>query len=132
PAPIDAGMAMREAEDDAAFLANGTVKKRLRLIDQWRDSSPQQSIRTGDLPLEDPPAPELRARRDGDLVRVSVLDVHVPFSTRWECDGRVFGDGPEIAWTPRSEHDQLRVAVRSRGGVAVVTLRAQDVRDRGA
>ncbi len=125
PAPIDGGTALlEEAEDDAAFAANGRLKKRLRLIDQWRDSSPRESIRTRDFPLDDPPAPELAALRDGDVVRVSIQGMNVPFSTRWECDGVVYGDGPEVAWTPRSEHDQLRVAVRSRGGVAVVTLRA--------
>ncbi len=128
PLPPDAGTAMlEEAEDDAAFAENGALKKRLRLIDQWRDSSPQEAIRTRDLPLDDPPAPTLSAQRDGEVVRVAITGVHVPFSTRWECDGVVYGDGPEVAWTPRSEHDQLRVAVRSRGGVAVVTLRASAV-----
>ncbi len=125
PAPIDGGMAsLEEAEDDAAFAENGALKKRLRLIDQWRDSSPRDGIRTRDLPLDDPPAPVLAAQREGELVRVTIRGVSVPFSTRWECDGKVHGDGPEVTWTPRSEHDQLRVAVRSRGGVAVVTLRA--------
>ncbi len=125
PAPIDGGMAsLEEAADDAAFAENGALKKRLRLIDQWRDSSPRDGIRTRDLPLDDPPAPVLAAQREGELVRVTIRGVSVPFSTRWECDGKVHGDGPEVTWTPRSEHDQLRVAVRSRGGVAVVTLRA--------
>lgn len=141
PAPIDAGVdagfvvdpppadpggmtMLEEAEDDAAFLANGTLKRRLRLIDQWRDSSPQTSIRTDDLPLHDPPGPELVARRDGENVHVSITGVNVPFSTRWEADGSVHGDGPEVVWAPKTDDDQLRVAVRSRGGVAVVTLRA--------
>jgi anaerobic magnesium-protoporphyrin IX monomethyl ester cyclase len=133
PADMDGKMSLlhleeqEEAEDDAAFLADGRLKKRLRLIDQWRDSGPSLSVRTTDLPLADPPAPELRATREGDLVRVTITNVHVPFRTRWQCDGIVHGDGAEVAWTPKSEHDQLRVAVRSRGGVAVVSLRASAV-----
>ena len=127
PPPPDPMARLEEAEDDAAFLADGAPKKRLRMIDQWRDSSPQRAIRTHDLPLDDPPAPELRAEREGESIRVSIVGVSGAFSTRWESDGVRFGAGREILWTPTSEQDQLRVAVRSRGGVAVVTLRAGSV-----
>ena len=74
-----------------------------------------------------PPQPRLSAKRDGELVRVSIEDVREPFGTRWEADGVIDGDGPEVAWAPASQTDQLRVAVRTRGGVAVVTVRANEV-----
>jgi radical SAM superfamily enzyme YgiQ (UPF0313 family) len=130
PPPMDNGMAgMPEAEDDAAFAKSGEPKRRLRLMDQWRDSSPRDGIRTGDLPLSDPPAPELQVERRGDALHVRVGGVRVPFSTRWETDGVVRGDGGEVEWIPSSESDQLRVAVRTRGGVAVVTVRATTFAD---
>ena len=47
--------------------------------------------------------------------------------TRWEADGDVDGEGREVTWRPASASDQLRLAVRSAGGVAVVALRARDV-----
>ncbi|MCB9595038.1 MAG: B12-binding domain-containing radical SAM protein [Sandaracinaceae bacterium] len=129
PAPFDAAMSslLPEAEDDAAFTEDGSLKKRLRLVDQWRDSAPANTLRTADLPMTNPPAPRLRATRADELVRVTIDGVREPFSTRWESDGDVDGDGPEVAWRPASETDQLRVAVRTRGGVAVVTLRATAV-----
>jgi anaerobic magnesium-protoporphyrin IX monomethyl ester cyclase len=128
PPPMDQGMsALPEAEDDAAFAETGEPKRRLRLMDQWRDSSPRNGVRTDDLPLSDPPAPELSATRTGASVRVRIGGVRVPFSTRWEAEGEVRGDGPEIEWIPADETDQLRVAVRTRGGVAVVTLRASGI-----
>ncbi len=140
PAPVDAGMVvdppppdaamssrLPEAEDDAAFAADGQLKRRLRLVDQWRDSAPRNSIRTDDLPMTSPPSPRLIAARDEQLVRVSIDGVSAPCSTKWESDGDVEGDGLAIAWRPASDTDQLRVAVRTAGGVAVVTLRASAV-----
>ncbi len=127
PPPDPMSQRLPEAEDDAAFEDDGALKRRLRLVDQWRDSAPQNTLRTDDLPMTDPPSPRLVARRDDARVLVVVDGVGVPFSTRWESDGDVEGDGPEVAWRPASELDQLRVAVRTRGGVAVVTLRASAV-----
>jgi hypothetical protein len=46
----------------------------------------------------------------------------VAVSTRWEAEGAVEGDGLEVLWLPSGPHDRLRLAVRSRGGVAVVSL----------
>ena len=130
PAPDDAGMSslLPESDDDAAFDQAGRHKQHLRLVDQWRDTMPRNALRTDDLPLTDPPRPRLVAERGADqLVRVVVDGVSVPFTARWESDGVVEGDGAEIAWRPASGFDQLRVAVRTRGGVAVVTLRADAV-----
>ena len=127
PPPADPGMSMLEADDDAAYAENGTLKRRLRLVDQWRDSSPQQTLRTTDLALADPPVPRLAAKREGSVVRVSIDGVGVPFSTRWEAEGELRGDGPLVEWVPADDEDQLRVAVRTRGGVAVVSIRASGV-----
>jgi len=106
----------------------GQAKQRIRLVDQWRDTMPRNALRTDDLPLTDPPRPRLVAERGADqLVRVVVDGVSAPFTARWESDGTIEGDGPEVAWRPASGFDQLRVAVRTRGGVAVVTVRADTV-----
>lgn len=132
PLPPDGGMAAsepgdREAEDDAAYAENGALKRRLRLVDQWRDSSPARSVRTDDLPLSDPPQPRLAAEREGPVVRVRVEDVPIAFGARWESDGEIRGEGPSVEWVPASAMDQLRVAVRTRSGIAVVTIRASEV-----
>jgi radical SAM superfamily enzyme YgiQ (UPF0313 family) len=143
PAPIDAGAdvgmvvdpppppmasaALPEAEDDLAYEAGGALKRRLRLVDQWRDSSPREGVRTADLPLFDPPTPELRATRDGERLRVRVEGVPAAFTTRWEAEGTVVGEGPAIEWEPAGPEDRIAVAVRTRGGVAVVSLLARSV-----
>jgi radical SAM superfamily enzyme YgiQ (UPF0313 family) len=119
--------ALPEAEDDDAFTRTGALKRRLRLVDQWRDSAPRDAIRTTDLPLASPPTPELRAERDGERVRVSVTNVRESFGTRWEAEGAIDGEGPSVLWQPASAEDQLAVAVRTRGGIAVVTIRASSV-----
>ncbi len=49
-------------------------------------------------------------------------------SVRRESEGLVEGAAREIRWRPAAEDDQLRVGVRTRGGVAVATLRAKRVR----
>lgn len=120
----DDDVRLAEAEDDEAYMPTGALKRRLRLVDQWRDSAPRDAIRTTDLPLASPPAPELRAVREGELIRVTITGVRESFGTRWEAEGSIDGDGPSIAWRPASAEDQLAVAVRTRGGIAVVTLRA--------
>lgn len=137
PVPQDAGASaeqlrdpsvmLAEAEDDDAYLPSGALKRRLRLVDQWRDSAPRDAVRTADLPLAMPPVPELRAEREGDAVRVTIAGVREAFGTRWEAEGAIEGDGPTVAWRPAGAEDQIAVAVRTRGGVAVVTLRASSV-----
>jgi hypothetical protein len=133
PPPPDAGMAAadrpadREAEDDRAYAEGGALKRRLRLVDQWRDSAPVRSVRTGDLALAAPPSPRLVGRREDGVIVVRIEDVPGTYGTRWEAEGVVDGDGPEITWRPASDRSHVRVAVRSRHGVAVVSLRASDV-----
>ena len=132
PAPPDAGtdgsggMGALEIENDPAL-----PKTKLRLIDQWFDTSPKTTVRTVDLPLFDPPRLKLSARREGDRVHVQLEGASVPVSTRWEADGDVNGNGLEASWRPSGEADRVRVAIRSRGGVAVLSLRADEATDVG-
>ena len=49
-------------------------------------------------------------------------------STRWEADGEVTGNGIEVRWRPSDAADRVRVAIRSRGGVAVLSLRADEAK----
>jgi anaerobic magnesium-protoporphyrin IX monomethyl ester cyclase len=137
--PVDAGRdgGRRDAgapgrkKDGSASVDPGSLgvpeeergPRRLRLIDQWFDTSPKATARTVDLPLYDPPRPRLSARREGQEIVVRVEAVH-GFSTRWEADGDIRGDGAEVRWRPADAYDRVRVAIRSRGGVAVLSLRA--------
>jgi anaerobic magnesium-protoporphyrin IX monomethyl ester cyclase len=107
-----------------AVAKNATSASKPRLIDQWFDTSPKAAVRTRDLPLFDPPQPALRAERDqhGELrVRVECAG---PFTTRWEAEGDVVGRGNEVTWRPQRDTDRIRVAIRSEGGVAVLSMRA--------
>jgi len=79
------------------------------------------------LPLWDPPGILLQSRADGDAVRVRMCGGEKNMSLRWESNGQVEGEGREVTWRPASHDDQLRVAVRTRGGVAVTALRARHV-----
>jgi len=97
-------------------------------VEHWHDTSPRRAARTRDLGNHAPPLMTLAARRDGDAVRVGVRGVWGPMSLRWESDGRIEGEGPEVTWHPKSEEDQIRVAVRIPGGVAVTALRVREVR----
>jgi hypothetical protein len=124
------GMGALEVEQDDRAAALGREPRKLRLIDQWFDTSPKTTVRTVDLPLFDPPKPKLVARREGEVVVVSLDGLTTPVSTRWEADGDVDGDGVEIRWRPSGPADRVRVAIRSRGGVAVLSLRAEEARGR--
>lgn len=120
PAPWDGGMASAQQQRTGAPL-------RLAVVDQWRDSS-ARTVRTHDLALFDPPTPKLVAvPTEGGVVRVRLEGVSVAVSVRWESDGELRGEGNEVEWTPRDADDWLRAAVRSRGGVAVVSVRAPRV-----
>jgi hypothetical protein len=65
--------------------------------------------------------------REGDAVRVTVVGGPAAIGTRWQADGAVDGDEREVLWTPADDGDLLSVAVRTRGGVSVVSLRSRDV-----
>jgi len=106
-----------------------TGAQRLRvLVDQWRDTTPRAVERTDDLPLSSPPDVTLEAVREGDAVRLTLRGAPSSIGTRWRSRGVIEGDGNEVLWRPSSRDDALRVAVRTTGGVAIVSLRAVEIR----
>lgn len=99
-------------------------------IDQWRDTSPRQKYRSEDLPLYHPPAIQLSGKRTEDGIEVSLKGGPAAISTRWEGDGEIVQEKDnerQVLWQPNSDTDQIRVAMRSKGGVAVVALRAREI-----
>ncbi len=118
PPPPDAGL---DAGPDAVLDV-----RRLKLIDQWRETSPRRAGRSNDLPLSAPPDIRIEARRDGDTIFATLVGAEGA-GVRWEADGTVSGDGHAVTWTPDGD-DSLRVAARTKGGVAVVSLRASAVK----
>ncbi|MBI4705837.1 MAG: hypothetical protein HY744_32495 [Deltaproteobacteria bacterium] len=126
PPPPDAGQAWAGAGADGllAAVAAPAHDGGASPAGRWADTSPAGLVRTCDLPLFDPPAIELVARREADVVLVEVVGGGTALSARWEADGPVLADGPRATWRPASDDDRIRVAVRTRGGVAVKSLRA--------
>lgn len=49
-----------------------------------------------------------------------------PMAGAAKAEGDIVGSGHEVRWRPRGPHDRIRVAVRTKGGVAVVSSRAAD------
>ncbi len=132
PAPVDAGvdsgMIWEAAPSDMGLADDASVRTaRADLGAQWRDTAPRAALRSRDLPLFDPPRVSLRSERSGERIRVSLVGGPAAVSTRWRSRGAIEGEGREVLWTPDGATDQIRVAVRSTGGVAVVTLRAGSV-----
>ena len=127
PPPPDAGMGALDVGSDGRVVDLARDPRKLRLIDQWSDTSPKSTVRTVDLPLFDPPRLKLVARREGDDVVVSLHGAFMPVTTRWEADGEIDGAGLEVRWRPQGPADRVRVAIRSRGGVAVLSLRPEEV-----
>lgn len=105
---------------------NGSVSAAFRETTSWPLGEADE------LPLFRPPRIALSAHReisDGDEVIVVSLDSSCePMSFRWESDGVVVGEGKTVTWHPESKSAQIRLAVRTEGGVAVTALRAVDVR----
>ncbi len=120
PVPEDAGMVVDPAPEDGGIASREPAG-------QWRDSA-TCALRSADLPLFDPPRVRLCASRDGELVRVTLVPSAGFGAVRWEAEGHLDGEGREVCWSPASPEDSLRVAVRTAGGVAVVSLRARDVK----
>ena len=110
----------------------------LDIIDQWRDTTTRLAGRSADLPLAYPPIIALSACREaGGRLRVLVA-APSGASLRWETAGHptastgvspsdLEGAGAEVVWTPSDPDDQIRVAVRTAGGVAIAALRARDL-----
>lgn len=124
PPPPDAGFGLLDIPRDEPDEA--PRKRSLRLIDQWFDTSPKAAVRTIDLPLFDPPRAKLAGRRDGDRIHARLEGGPSSVGTRWEADGAIEGEGVEVVWAPASDDDRLRVAVRSRGGVAILSMKASE------
>lgn len=95
------------------------------IVDNWRDTSPVRSRRSNDLPLYDPPHVKLATERLKEGVRVRLVGGPQTVSTLWQSDGRIVGDGRTVTWYPESDTDQISVAVRTRGGIAVLAVRAK-------
>ncbi len=146
PLPGDAGIrdASPDARDAADAAPDVTVvdpppadagldavldRKRLKLIDQWRDTSPKRAARSDDLPLWEPPDLAIEATLDGDVVVARARTrTGEPASLRWEGDGTIYPEGDVARWVPSDPGDALRLAVRTEGGVAVTSLRAGSIR----
>jgi hypothetical protein len=120
------GMIVDPPPPDAGQGALDPRLLHLPLIDKWTDTAPSETVRTADLPLYDPPQMALAARREDDTLVVRLEGLTALVSTRWEGDGEIEGAGPEVRWRPTEPSDRLRVAIRSRGGVAVLSLRAEE------
>jgi len=132
--PYDGGVdASEDGKSSAQFGAAPAPHAKAtgtgQTVESWRDTSPRKSVRSKDLPLYQPPSVHLTARHEGEALVVSVEGCRGPVGTRWEADGVVRGEGAEVQWAPESRHDQICVAVRTRGGVAFASLRASEVAD---
>ena len=97
----------------------------------WYDSGPRVARRSLDLPLFAPPAVSIRATATQAGARLELTCTDAPVTMRWEGDGQLQGQGMQVTWTPDSDTDQARVAVRAAGGVAVATIRAKQLLHRG-
>jgi hypothetical protein len=122
PLPLDAG-----ADLSATDAASNPPEDALARVDRWQDTSPRHVVRSKDLPLFDPPAVKLAAEREGEGIRVCLAGGPRAVSLRWQSRGEIEGEGREVLWKPESAGDQISVGVRSRGGVAIVSLKAKDV-----
>ena len=96
--------------------------------EHWALTSPTRMKRSQDLPLCLCPEVKLAGEWQAGRVRVSLRGPDDSFSTRWQAQGAIEGEGAEMLWTPSSDEDQLDVAVRTRDGVAVTQLRLEQVR----
>jgi hypothetical protein len=97
------------------------------VVDHWRDTAPRGLTRSEDLPLFDPPKITLASRVIGEAVHVTVGQGEPSMSIRWECEGKLEGEGREVVWYPSSADDALRLAARTRGGLVFTLLRARTV-----
>ena len=122
PAPAPAG-ALPSARDDFSPAAYDVGA-------HWADTTPRRSPRSRDLPLCLPPDVRMEGEWVDGAVRVCLTGAEESLTIRWQSDGKVTGSDRQVTWSPASDQDQLNVAVRSRGGVAVAELRLVQVRGR--
>jgi hypothetical protein len=91
--------------------------------EHWANTAPTRLKRSQDLPLCLCPEVRLAGEWQGGKILARLSGVTGTFGVRWQAQGQVDGDGGEVLWTPSSDEDQLDVAVRTRDGVAVTSLR---------
>jgi hypothetical protein len=136
PVPPDGGQSLvspQEGEDSSLTAAAASVRSQGSagaLIDKWTCTSPRQAQRSNHLPLFDAPTVALRSEQivgDPGAHAVYLVRKAEALSFRWEGDGEIDGDGDRVVWRPSRVNDQLRVAIRSQGGVTVLALRAEDL-----
>jgi hypothetical protein len=134
PVPIDclppdagADLTATDRAQSGAHPDRQLAARQVAPTGQYRDTTPRRAERSQDLPFYSPPTVSLRATREGEGIRVCLQGDEEAMSLRWQTEGRVMGEGPDVLWVPASEEDQLSVGVRTRGGVAVVSLRCKDV-----
>ncbi len=118
PPPADGGMSL-----------NDTDVRRLDVIDQWVDTGARRAAKSRDLPLYEPPEIEIAAVRVGDAIEATLRGAPDGAAFRWEAEGPIDGAERTVRWTPaEGADDALRVAVRTRGGISVASLRAKAVK----
>jgi radical SAM superfamily enzyme YgiQ (UPF0313 family) len=148
PSPTDARSDVRDAGtneppfvvDPPPFAASGAllvpetnpVEPRAAAREHWALTSPVRMKRSADLPLCLCPEVRLAGEWQGGKVRVWLSGATGNFSTRWQAQGQIEGDGAEVLWTPSSDEDQIDVAVRTADGVAITLLRLEQVAGRVA
>jgi hypothetical protein len=133
--PVPAPTSFLEGASRRALAVLSDHRSRNELIDQWRDTTAKRVSRSEDLPLAEPPIVALSARRAGVAVRVTLSAPDVA-SVRWES-GALNDDAHDALslepdertalWRPLDPDDQLRVAVRTAGGVTIAAIRACEV-----
>jgi anaerobic magnesium-protoporphyrin IX monomethyl ester cyclase len=141
PLPTDARDAAGDVRDagtnEPPFMVDPVVDARLGLQvppempggqdtathEHWANTAPVRMKRSQDLPLCLCPEVHLRGEWKEGKILASLSGVSGTFGVRWQAQGQVEGEGDAILWTPSSDEDQLDVAVRTRDGVAVTSLR---------
>jgi hypothetical protein len=79
------------------------------------------ATRTQDLPMHAPPRVAVQVRGAGVLRQVQLAGVPAAATIRYEVSsGVIEGEGHRVLWRGAEPGAQVRVAVRSAGGVAVV------------
>jgi hypothetical protein len=128
----DAGSEVRDASGkEPPFAVDPVVDARLgvQLHEHWTDTSPARMKRSSDLPLCLCPEPSIVGRwSDGCVVARVEGALNEAFSTRWQAQGTIDGEGAEVRWRPSSDEDQLDVAVRTVDGLSFASLRLAEIR----
>jgi anaerobic magnesium-protoporphyrin IX monomethyl ester cyclase len=118
-----AGIGARTGDaGNAGALASNDVS-----VGHFRDTRVRRTVRRDQLALYDPPDVTLQATRARDHIHVTIVGLVEPANTRWASRGKLDGQGLSVRWIPGSKDDQLRVAIRTKGGVTIAALRARDV-----